>query len=825
LERLVSKAEGRRLKEEGRRTKAEILRDIRFAVRSLMRSPGFAAAALITLALGIGANTAIFTIVNALLLRPLPYADPDRLAIVWEHNIPRQKPDNVVSPGNYIHWREQAQSFERLAGASPSFRGTISGGGREAEELPLQFVSADLLPMLGVRPALGRWFRPEEDRPPRTVVIISHRLWLRRFDGDPTIVNQPITVNGESVSVVGVMPEGFSFIFRDIDLWVPLALPETARTPRGRWMIVLGRLRSGATIAQAQTEMDAIHGRLTRAFPEFNTGWKTTVVPLGEQLSGPVRPALLTLLAAVGFVLLIACANVANLMLARSTSRRREIAVRCALGAPRGRVVGGLLTESLILSMAGGAVGLGLAWWGVHALRSVVATTIPLFPRLDEIAMNSGILVFALTLSAVTGVVFGIAPALLVSRMDLQESLREGGRSGTARESVARASLVVAQVALALVLLAGSGLLVRSFARLLSVDPGFSAENALTAKVTVSGDAYRDDARKRAFFNELIDRVGRAGGVKAVGGVSFLPMNGLGAATSFEIVGREKPPLGNDPVADVRVVGGDYFEAMQIPLLAGRTFEPREQREKANAVIVNATLARQYWPGESPVGKKIVVSWDTSDPDEIVGVVGDERVADLATAVRPIVYWPQGRFAYPWATLVVRTEGNPLNAAAIIRREVHAIDRGVPVADVRPLEDVVARSVAQRRLTMLLLAAFAAVALTLAVVGIYGVMAYGVAQRTREIGVRLALGASPRDVLVLVMRRAMLLAAIGVAIGSTAAYLLTRYMTSLLFETAPGDPFTLAIVAGVLLLAAALAGYVPGRSATRVDPLIALRAE
>jgi putative ABC transport system permease protein len=801
------------------------MRDLTTAVRSLLRNPGFTAAALVTLALGIGANTAIFTVVNALLVKPLPYADPDRLAVIWEHNLARQKKDNVVSPGNYIHWREQSQSFEQIAGASPNFRATLSGGGREPEEVPIQLVSGNLFPMLGVTPALGRWFRPEEDRSPRTAVIVSHRLWVRRFNADPAIVGRPTTVNGEDVTVVGVMPEGFSFIFRDIDLWSPFALPATARTPRGRWMIVLGRLKPGVGIEQAQSEMNTIHARLAQQFPEFNTGWATTVVPLGEQLTGQIRPALLILLGAVGCVLLIACANVANLLLARGTSRRREIAIRSALGAARGRIVRQLLAESLLLSVAGGAMGFALAWWGVSALRRVVAATIPLFPRLDEIAIDGGILGFTALLSIATGVIFGLAPALVTTSSHLQDSLREGGRSGTAREGFARSAFVVAQVALALVLLAGAGLLIRSFARLLNVDPGFNADRALTAKVSLSGDAYEEDKRIRSFFNELNDRIARAPGVIAAGGVSFLPMNGMGAATSFEIVGREKAPLGAGPVADVRVVSGDYFAAMEIPLLAGRLFDAREQREKGNVVVVSAALARLYWPNEDPTGKRIVISWNTEEPDEIIGVVGDARQVDLETDIRPVVYWPQGRFTYPWSTLVVRTQGNPSNAAAIIRREVRAMDAGVPVADVRPLAEIVSRSVAQRRLTMVLLAIFAGVALTLAGVGIYGVMAYLVAQRTREMGVRMALGAKPRDVLRLVMGRALLLAALGAAIGAAVAFVATRYMTALLFRTEPGDPAIFALVILVLLAAAALASYLPGRSATKVDPLIALRAE
>ncbi|HSL22075.1 MAG TPA: ABC transporter permease [Vicinamibacterales bacterium] len=798
--------------------------DLKLAARALTRNPGFAAAALVTLALGIGATTAIFTIVHALLLSPLPYKDPDRLMIVWERNIPRNRPDNVVSPGNYLHWRERTRTFDQLAGISPNFRGTLSGAGAEPEELPLQYVSANFFPLLDVKPAMGRWFREEEDRSPRTAMMISHRLWQLRFGGDRGVVNRTVRLNGEPMTIVGVMPEGFSFLFRDIDVWVPLGLPASARTPRGRWMIVLGHLRPGVTVAQAQADMDAIHAALRQEFPDFNTGWATTVVPLNEQLTGKLRPALLILLAAVACVLLIACANVANLLLARGTVRRRELAIRAALGAARGRIVRQLLTESILLSLAGGALGLLLAWWGVAALKTVVAATIPLFPRLDEIGVDPVVLGFTVLLSAATGVLFGLAPAFMVSRTDLQESLREGGRSGSAREGLARSAFIVAQVALALVLLAGAGLLIRSFARLMGVDPGFAADRAMTAKVSVSGDRYKDEARVKQFFNELFDGLGRAPGVRAAGGVSFLPMNGMAAATGFSIEGREPPPLGQGHVCEVRVVAGDYFGAMRIPLMAGRTFTRREQTEKANVVLVNETLAKQYFP-DGAIGQRIVVSWNTSEPDEIIGVVGDVRTNDLETAARATIYWPQGRFSYPWTTAVVRTDGDPSAAAPLIREQVRAVDPGVPVADVRPLAEVVSRSVAQRRLTMVLLATFAGVALMLAAVGIYGVMSYLVAQRTREIGVRMALGARGADVLRMVLGRALGLAVIGVALGIVAAWAVTRSMTPLLYQTEPGDPFILAAVAGVLIVAALVASYLPGRLATRVDPLVALRAE
>jgi putative ABC transport system permease protein len=801
------------------------MREIGFAVRAVLRNPGFAAAALITLALGIGATTAIFTVVDALLLTPLPYKDADRLVLVWERNIPRDKKDNVVSPGNYLHWRDQTKSFDQLAGVSPNFRGTLSGPGGEPEEVPLQIVSTNFFPVLGVRPELGRWFRDEEDTTPRVAIMISHRLWQRRFSGDPSIVNRSVLFNGKPVTVVGVMPAGFSFLFRDVDVWSTLGLPASARTPRGRWMIVLGHMRPGVTLAQAQAEMDTIQSGLQKQFPEFNTGWATTVIPLNEQLTGTLRPALLILLAAVGCVLLIACANVANLLLARGTSRRRELAIRTALGASRRAVIGQLLTESLVLSLTGGILGLLFAWWGVTALKSVIAVAIPLFPRLDEIQVNLPILSFTLGLSLVTGALFGVVPAMTLSGGNFSDSLREGGRSGTPQEGLARSAFVVAQVALALLLLAGAGLLIRSFVRLTEVDPGFRPDGVMTAKISVSGDRYKDE-RVREFFNQLFEGVARKPGVAAAGGVSFLPMNGMAAATGFSIVGQEDPPLGQERVCEVRVVAGDYFEAMAIPLIAGRTFTRREQTdESVHLVLVNETLARQHFPNGA-IGQRIIVSWNDQSPDEIVGVVGDVHTSDLETTPRETIYWPQGRFTYPWTTAVVRMRGQDASAAVpLVREEVRRLDSSVPISDIRPLDEVVARSVAQRRLTMLLLAVFAGVALVLAAVGIYGVMSYLVAQRTREIGLRMALGAREQDVLRMVLGRALALAASGVALGAIAAWLLTRYMTALLYQTEPGDPMILGVVSLVLACCTLLASYIPGRAAMRVDPLIALRAE
>jgi putative ABC transport system permease protein len=801
-----------------------LLSDLRFAFRTLARSRAFTVAALLTIALGIGANAAIFSVVDALLLRPLPFPDPERLVVVWEKNIPRNRLDNVVSPGNYIHWTEQARTFERMAAVSMTFRTSITGGG-EPEELPVQFVTSSLFPMVGVPPLHGRWLLPEEDRPETQVVVLGHAFWTRRFGSDASIVNRAITLNGRPYTVVGVMPPGFAFLDRDVTMWIPVGFSAEARTPRGRWLIVGARLKPGVTVAQAQADMDAITGRLTAQFPEFNTGWASNVVPLQRQMVGRVRPALLTLVAAVGAVLLIACANVANLLLARGASRQRELAVRAALGAGRGRLVRQLLAESLALASLGAAAGLLLAWWGVAALRVAADAGVAL-PRANEIALDGRVVLFAVGLSVLTAVLFGLAPALAAAGLDLHGALKDGGRAGdAARGGRLRSVFVVVEVALALVLLAGAGLLIRSFARLLDVNPGFRPEQTLSAKVSLPGVKYDNDEKVIRFFDDLMRRLEALPGVRAAGGVSFLPLTGLAAATGFEIVGRPKPPLGEGPVCDVRVATGHYFSAMDIPLIAGRVFDEGDSREKTRLVIINQTMARQYWPDESPLGRRIVVSWNDPGPDEIVGVVGDVHHYGLETAPRPMIYWPPGRFAYPWTAVVVRGTRDPTSLVPAIVREVHAMDSNLPVADVRTLDTVVSRSVAERRLVMAILAGFAAMAATLAAIGIYGVMAYAVAQRTREIGVRMALGARSRDILRLVLGRALALAGVGVAIGAVAALALTRFMTMLLFDTEPTDPAVFAAVAAGLVLVAIAASLLPGRSAARVDPLVALRAE
>jgi putative ABC transport system permease protein len=801
-----------------------VVLDFRYAARLLLRSPAFTLVAVAALALGIGANTAIFSVVDTLLLRPLPYADADRLAVIWEHNIPRDRQHNVVSPGNFIHWQELNQSFTELSALSMTFRTTLTGAG-DATELPVQYVSAGIFRILGVRPALGRDFTKQDDAPGVGVVIISDRLWRQRFGADPTIVNRSIQLDGRPNVVAGVMPAGFSILDRTVDVWSTIGLPPSARTPRGRWIGVVGRLKDGVTMAQAQADMVRVHQELTRRFPDFNTGWTANVVPLREELTGTVKPALWVMLGAVGFVLLIACANVGNLVLARATARQRELAVRAALGAGRGRLIRQMLVESLLLSIMGSTAGLLVAWWSVVALRTTIADRVPI-ARLDQVSIDGTVLLFTAGAALVSALLFGIAPALTSAGARLTESLKDGGRSGSAaRGARIRSVFVVVETALALVLLVGSGLLLRSFVALMRVDPGFDPAHTMTVKVSIPTAKYRDAAQQQAFFNQLFEKLDALPGVTAAGGTSFLPIAGLGAATGFQIVGQPKPSAGQEPVTDVRVVTHDYFKAMGVPLLRGRTFDSRDAGTNVRRVIVNQALARKHFPNEDPIGKSIIVSWNDEGPDEIVGVVGDVRQQDLETEARATIYWPPGRFTYPFMSVAIRTAGDPRTVVAGTVAALHELDPNVAAADVKTMDAVIDASVAQRRLTMLLLSIFAVVALVLAAVGIYGVIGYSVSQRTQEIGIRMALGAQRATVLRMVVGQAMLLAALGIAAGAGGAWGLTRLMQKLLFGVEPSDPATFVGVAGILALVAAVAASIPGLRATRVDPVIALRSE
>ena len=802
----------------------DLIQDFNYAARLLRRAPGFTLVAVTALALGIGANTAIFTVIDTLLLRPLPYSDPDRLAVVWEHNLPRERRTNVVSPGNFIHWRELNQSFTELAAVSMTFRTTLTGVG-EATELPLQLVSGNLLRLLGVRPALGRDFEPHEDAPNVAVALISDRLWRQRFGSDPGVVNRTVMLNAQPTLIAGVMPRDFSILDKNVDVWSPIGLPPAARTPRGRWICVVARAKAGVTMAQAQDDMVRVHAELTRRFPDFNTGWTANVVPLKNQLTGEVRPALWVMLGAVGFVLLIACANVGNLVLARATARQRELAVRAALGAGRARLIRQMLAESLLLSLTGAAAGLGLAWWALAVLRTSVAERLPIV-RLDQVGINGTVLLFTMAAALVSAIVFGIAPALTSAGPKLTDTLKDGGRSGTAsRGARVRSAFVVVEIALALILLVGAGLLLRSFVTLLRVDPGFDPARTMTVKVSIPTTKYSDAPRQQAFFNQLFERIDAIPGVVASGSTSFLPMAGLGAATNFEIVGQPKPERGQSPVTDVRVVDHNYFKAMGVPLVRGRAFDSRDDGTKIRRIIINQTLANRHFPGEDPIGRSIIVGWFDEGPDEIVGIVGDVHQQDLETTPRATIYWPPGRFTYPFATIAIRTAGDPRSIVPAAVAALHEIDPNVAAADIKTMDEVIDASVAQRRFTMMLLAAFAGLALVLAAVGIYGVIGYSVSQRTQEIGIRMALGAQRAAVLRMVVGQAMTLAAIGLAAGAVGAWLLTRLMQKLLFGVTPSDPVTFVAVSASLALVAVVAASIPGLRATRVDPVVALRAE
>ena len=800
-----------------------ILQDLRHGARLLLRSPGFTVVAIAALAIGIGANTAIFSVVNTLLVQRLPYRDADRLAIVWEHNIPRDRKNNVVAPANFLHWRDMNQTFEDLAAVSISFSMTLTGKG-EPEELQTQLLTAEVFPILGVQPAIGRGFTPDEIQPDSRVVVISDRLWKRRFSGDPGMLQKSIVVQGTPYSVVGVMPPGFSFLDKNVDLWLPFGFTAQTRTPRGRSIQVVGRLKTGVPFARAQDDMRRVAADLTAKFPDFNTGWSARVVPLRDQLTGEVRPSLAVLAGAVAFVLLIACANVANLLMARATARQRELAVRAALGAGRARLIRQLLAESLVLSMAGGFCGLLLAWWALNFLRAVVAEQLPI-QRLEMVGIDGWVLAFTLGASLLCGLVFGVVPAVSAAGINLNDSLKEGGRTGSAtRGNRTRSTFVVVEIALALVLLVGAGLLIRSFKHLLDVNPGFDPSRTVTMRLSLPSSRYGGEGQREQFFSRFFEHVGALPGVDASGSISWLPLSGAGAATSMVIVGQPTPPKGQEPVTDVRVISHEYLKAMGVPLLKGRLFNERDTTDLKGRVVINETMARRYWPGEDPIGKHVRINWDDVE-DEVIGVVGDVKHASLDGEVRAMTYWPYARNPYGTMTIAVRTAREAPVVVNAIAGVVRQMDPDLVVANIKTMEEVVANSVAERRLTMVLLTIFAGAALLLAAVGIYGVVAYSVTQRTQEIGIRIALGAQRGDVLRMVVGQAMLLTIAGIAAGATGAFALTRLMTKLLFNVGPGDPLTFAAVAGLLAAVTALASYLPGRRATRVDPVVALRTE
>lgn len=797
----------------------QLLQDLRYAARLMLKQPGFTAVAIVALALGIGANTAIFSAVNAVLLQPLPFPEPERLVLVRDL---QQTDETPASYPEYLDWRDQNQTFDDLAAAFSSSY-SLTGQG-EPEQLLGVRVSANLLPMLGVKPVIGRNFQPEEEsRSGERVVILSYSLWQRRFGGDSGVLGQNVTLGGQGFTVIGVLPAGVRGVLPGVDqpeqsrdVWMPLRL---AAPPRGlHFMTVIGRLRPDLTLAQARAEVEEIAERLRQT---QTTEHGVRLVPLTQFVVGDTRPVLLILLGAVGLVLLIACANVANLMLARAASRRKEIAVRLALGASRARLVRQMLTESVLLALVSGGLGVVLALWGADSLAVLASSWLP---RAEEIKLDSTVLLFTLAVSLLTAILFGLAPALRASSAQLSEVLKEGGqRAGHGRDRV-RGLLVVSEVALSLVLLIGAGLLIRSFVTLLNVDKGFDPRQVLALDINLPQSRYAEPPQQALFFQQLLERIVALPGVAGAAAVSDLPLGESSTNGDTQIEGKTFPP-DSQPISEKLIVSAGYFRVMRIPLRAGRYFDERDATGNPQVALINDSFARTYLPGEDPIGKRIDFGWETTGWQEIVGVIGDIKHRGLDEAALPAVYVPQLQRPSLSMTVVVRTTPDPRSLSAAVRSQLFSLDKDQPISRVRVMEEVVSASVASRRLSMVLLAGFAVVALALAAVGLYGVMSYIVTQRTHEIGVRMALGARVGDVLGLVLRQGMSLVMLGVGIGLAGALALTRLMASLLYGVSATDFATFAVIALLLTTVALLACYLPARRATRVDPMIALRYE
>ncbi len=799
--------------------------DIRYALRRLIKSPVFTGVALITLALGIGANAAIFTVVNTVLIQPLPYRDPDQIVGIYHSSAGRR---SVMSGPNFVDVRKQSQTLQDAAAISRS-RMILTGQG-EPVRLDAAEVSGTLFDILGVRPILGRTFRDDDNQPGKThIAILGHSLWRQRFGSEARIVGRRITLDGVPYEVVGVMPEGFAFP-TGREIWTPVEYTDDFTVKqRGAWYLtVVGRARPGVPIEQVKAEIQTIGARLAAQYPESNEGLDFAAVQLHEAMVGDIRKAMLVLFGAVGFVLLIACVNVANLLLAKAAARESEIAVRTALGAGRGRLVRQLLTESLILSIVGGLLGLLLAAWGVEALLALEPQGIP---RLGEVRLDPMVVGFTVAVSLVTGLLFGVFPAFHSTSAGLAAALKEGARGALSSRtgSRVRSTLVVSEIALAVTLLAGAGLMVRSFTRLAAVDPGFNVQPALTFDLTLPDARYAEEPQQIAFFDQLLPKLEALPGVQAAAAVMALPLTGNSFVITFEVAGRPPVAPSQQPAMQIRVATTKYFQLIGIPLKRGRLFTADDRAGSPPVVVITEAAARQYFPNEDPIGKKITLGWGRGPGlpragGEVVGVVGDIKDAGLAEADPPQLYMPYGQWPIQSMAVMLKTAVPPATVGDAARRAVYSVDPSLPVSNVRTLEQIVARSISQPRFYMSLLTVFAGVAVTLAAIGIFGVLSYAVAQRTREIGIRMALGAHERTVVRLIVREAMLMAAAGVVIGIGVALPLTNVLVAkLLFATTPYDPLTYASVGALLTFIALAAAYVPARRATRVDPIVALR--
>jgi len=798
-----------------------IIKDIRYGVRGLLKRPGFTAIALVALALGIGANTAIFSLVNAVVIRPLPFPDPDRL--VWVYgNIRNGGSRASVSPPDFLDYRSQNKTFEQFAASGTQPLAVNLTGSGEPERLFASAVTGNYFDTFGITPAIGRTFTIDNEKPGSDqVTVLSHAFWQKRFGGDTDIVGKTITLDSKSYQILGVMPAGVSFP-QSAELWIPMSFDgdPDMKVRKAHFLRPIGRVKPGVTLTQAQADTDMIAGRLEQQFPESNTGWNLRLLSLREQLVGGTRTMLFVLFGAVGFVLLIACANVANLLLVRAAARQKEIALRTALGASRLRIIRQMLTESLLLSILGGALGALLAVWGVQLLVTLSADSLP--PTVN-VTIDPNVLAFTFVISILTGLLFGLAPAFRTAKVNLIDSLKDGARGteGTLRNRT-RSLLVVFESAIAVVLLIGAGLLVRSLIALQRVDPGFDSNNVLTLRIDLPRQKYAGEGKPAKFFEELETRVSSIPGVQTVGLITELPMSGQLNDLPFTVEGR--PPVTVDQAfdADFRLVNQHYFNALHIPLLRGRNFTEQEVREGKPVTLVSQQLVDTVFPNEDPMGKRLI-SAIGGTAFEIIGVVGDIRHRSLQRPPFAAMYFPT--LNSNRMNLVVRTQNDPLSIVGAVRQQVQALDRDQPISAVKRMSDWVDSSVSSQRYSTTLLAAFAVLAMILAATGIYGVMSYTAAQRTHEIGVRMALGARRFDVLKLVVRQGMLLTLVGVILGLTGAFALTRVMQSLLFGVTAKDPFTFAVVAALLSAVAFIACLVPALRATRVDPLIALRYE
>jgi putative ABC transport system permease protein len=805
---------------------SEIRQDVTFAWRTLARAPAFAIVAILTLALGIGANTAIFSVVNGILLRPLPWPEPERLVIIASST--PEYSATTSSPANVMDWRRMQTSFTGLAGYITSSQ-NLTTDALEPRRLEGVEVLPDFFDILRVRPLLGRTFREEEgayggDR----VVLLRERLWRSRFGADPRIVGSAITLGGQSHTVLGVMPDEQAYP-SSAEIWLPLRWdPEWLPKSRGAiYVRVVARLKPGVTVEKADAEMRGIARQLELQYPDANTGYSATVRPMHEWIVGDLRTPLMVLLGAVGLVLLIACTNVSNLMLVRAARRETEIAVRVALGAGRGRIVRQLITESAVLSLIGAAAGVVLAVWGLRALTRIAPEDIP---RLESVRLDPMVLLFATAAAIITGVIFGLIPALVAARTDLASGLKEGAR-GTGSKPASRRvrnALVVSEIALAVMLLAGAGLLIRSFRELMRVDPGFRPENVMSFTLSLPEGKYDDPDLRLTLADQLLERLNATPGVQSAAASMGLPLTGFSFSLSFEVAGRPKPKPGDEPSAQVRLVTPEFFRTMGISLVRGRAFTDADRAGGQRVLMVTESGARRFFPNEEAIGKRIQFGWGR-DGDylggEIIGILADVKQSELSEAALPEMYAPFAQWPVDAFSIVMRTSGEPTSVMTSARAALREIDPYLPMFDVKTMDKVVAESVARPRFYMLLLTSFAAVALVLSAVGIYGVIAYLVTMRTRELGIRIALGASNGDVLRLVLREGVVVATVGLAIGTAGALALSRLLSSLLFGVRPNDPLTFLVVAVTLALVALLASFIPARRAARLDPLVAIRAE